>query len=100
MKGIVTVAAWTGLRQGNILGLKRGQVNLLDRTLALDSSETKNGEHLIIPLSEPAYEALKEAMRATHITSPYVFCKEDGSPYHQRAVQRGFTRALKRAGVE
>ena len=95
LKGIVTVAAWTGLRQGNILSLKRGQVNFLNRTLTLDSSETKNGEHLIIPLSEPAYEALKEAVRVTHIASPYVFCKEDGSPYHQRAVQRGFTRALK-----
>ncbi|MBE9529082.1 MAG: tyrosine-type recombinase/integrase, partial [Proteobacteria bacterium] len=51
LKGIVTVAAWTGLRQGNILNLRRDQVNLVAQTISIDGTEIKNGENLILPLS-------------------------------------------------
>ena len=34
--GHVTVAAWTGLRKGNILGLRRDLVNIFARTISLD----------------------------------------------------------------
>lgn len=40
LKPIVTVAAWTGLRQGNILNLRRSQVNIFARTISL-STELK-----------------------------------------------------------
>lgn len=100
LKGIVTVAAWTGLRQGNILGLKRSMVNMVERTVSLDGSETKNGEHLIIPVAEPAFQAIKEAMKVTHLKSPYVFCQKDGKPYHKRVVQKAFKKALEDAGIE
>jgi len=97
LKGIVIVAAWTCLRQGNILGLRRKQVNLSARTIALEGEETKNGENLIVYLSEPAYSALKEVMK---IKSPYVFSKDDGRAFHSVGVQRAFKEAVKKAGVE
>jgi integrase len=100
LKCIVTVAAWTGLRQGNILGLKQSKVNLTEKTISLDGSETKNGEHLIIPIAEPAFKALKEAMKVTHLRSSYVFCQADGKPYHKRAVQRAFKKTLEGVGIE
>lgn len=100
LKGIVTVAAWTGLRQGNVLNLKRHQVNLIARTISLDSSETKNGENLIIPVARPAFEVLKEVLKVAHIKSPYVFCKADGNPYYKMEVHRAFKEILKKAEIE
>jgi len=41
LKDIVIVAAWTGLRQGNIINLKKKQVNLFARMITLSSEETK-----------------------------------------------------------
>lgn len=100
LKPVVTVAAWTGLRQGNVLNLKRSQVNLFARTVSIDSSETKNGEHLILPVAGPAIEVMKEAMKVAHLKSPHVFCKADGSTYCKMNVQRAFKRALEKAGIE
>ena len=100
LKPIVTVAAWTGLRQGNILNLKRSQVNLFARTISLDGTETKNGEHLIIPVAGPAFEVLKDAMRITRINCPFVFCKPDGAPFYKMEVHRGFKEARRKAGIE
>lgn len=100
LKPIVIVAAWTGLRQGNILGLKRSMISLHERTVSLDGSETKNGEHLIIPVAELAFQAMRDAMKVMHLKSPYVFCQWDGSPYHKRVVQKAFKKALEDAGIE
>ncbi|MBI1912832.1 MAG: site-specific integrase [Deltaproteobacteria bacterium] len=100
LKGVVTIAAWTGLRQGNILNLKRNQVNLFARTIKVDASDTKNGEHLIIPIAEPAFLVLKEALKVTHIKSQYALCKPEGTPYYKMEVHRAFKEALEKAGIE
>jgi integrase len=100
LKPIVTVAAWTGLRKGNILGLRRDQVNIFARTISLDGSETTNEEPLIIPIATAAYEALKEAMKVTHFNTPLVICHSDGTPYTAMQVQRAFKEALKLAEIK
>jgi len=100
LKGIVTVAAWTGLRKGNVLNRKRDQVNIFAKTISLDGSETKNGENLIIPVAAPALEVLKEVSRVVHINSPYVFCHEDGKKITPMQVQRAFKEALKKAEIQ
>jgi len=63
----VTVAAWIGLRKGNILRLRRNQVNIFARTISLDGSEMINEAPLIIPIATPVHEALKEAMKVAHL---------------------------------
>ncbi len=55
---------------------------------------------MIIPIAGPALEALKEAMRVTHIKSPYVFCKADGSPFYKMEVHRAFKKAVEKAEIE
>jgi integrase len=99
LKNIVAVAAWTGLRLSNVVYLRRSQLNMADRTILLDGSETKNQENLIIPVAAPALEALKNALKVTYMKSPYVFCEND-SPSNKRNVQRDFKKALKLAGIE
>lgn len=100
LKPIVAVAAWTGLRQGNILNLKKEQVKLFERTITLEGKETKNGENLIIPIAGPAFEALKNAIKTSHINSPYIFHKKDGAPYKKWNIHKKFKKALKEAGIE
>ena len=100
LKSIVTVAAWTGLRQGNILNLKRSQVNLFARTISLDGSETKNGENLIIPIAEPALEVLKKAVSRSTKNNPYVFCDQSNKPHYKVKIERAFKKALTSAGIE
>ncbi len=100
LRNIVIVAAWTGLRKGNVLNLKRNQVNMFAKTISLDGSETKNGENLIIPVAAPAMEALKEALRVVHLDNPYVFCHEDGKQITSMQLQRAFKEALKKAEIQ
>lgn len=98
LRPIVVVAAWTGLRQGNIINLKKSEVDLFTRRIALDGDHTKNGEDLFIPIAVPAFEALKSTMKSSK--SRYVFCDKDGNSYHPLKVQRHFRVALKDAGIE
>ncbi|MBI4641426.1 MAG: site-specific integrase [Candidatus Tectomicrobia bacterium] len=100
LKPIVIVAAWTGLRQGNLLHLRRDQVNLFVRTIMIEGDETENREPLIIPIATPAFEVLKAAMKVSRLQSPYVFCREDGRPYYQQMVFKHFRKTLKRAGTQ
>jgi integrase len=96
---IVIVAAWTGLRQGNILNLRRSQVNLFARTITIESEETKNDERLVIPVSKPALEVLKEKMKVVNLNSPYIFVNKN-RPFYKMELQRGFKKALKTTGIE
>jgi len=96
----VTVAAWIGLRKGNILRLRRNQVNIFARTISLDGSEMINEAPLIIPIATPVHEALKEAMKVAHLNSQVVFCYADGKPYTPIQVQRAFKEELKMAEIE
>lgn len=100
LKPIVIVAAWTGLRQGNILNLKREQINLFERIIALDGKETKNGENLVIPIAGPAFDALKDAIKTSHINNPYIFHKGDGTPYKKWNIHKKFKKAAREAGIE
>ncbi len=50
LKPIVTVALHTGMRRGEILGLKWKQVDLTHRFILLDT--TKNGERKEIPIDD------------------------------------------------
>lgn len=100
LKGMVIVAAWTGIRKGNNLNLRKDQVNLSTRTITFDGSETKNEENLIIPIAWPAYDALKKAIENSPKSSPYVFCDNDDMPYCNNKVHRGFKRALKASGID
>lgn len=98
LRPIVEMAAWTGLRQGNVLHLKKSEVNLETRLIMIKGEEVKNHENLIIPIARPAREVLQKVMREDD-KSPYVFCDEDGRPYYKMIVQRYFKKALKQAGI-
>ncbi len=93
LKPIVTVGLHTGMRKGEILGLKWEQVDLDHGFVLLDT--TKNGERKEIPIDGTLRELFSSMSRS--IESLYVFTDKDGNPY--KSVKRSFGTALKRAGI-
>lgn len=100
LKDLVIVAAWTGLRQGNILNLRKSQIDLKDGTISVDGAETKNQENLVIPISAPALEVLGRALQAANPESPYVFAGKDGKQVYQMELHRAFKKVLEKAKIE
>jgi integrase len=93
---MIQLALLTGLRRGNLLNLRWGQMDLNHGYLHISAQEAKGGHNLKLPLSPEAVELLQDLPR--HPTSEYVFCKENGAPY--KYIYAGFKEAIKRAGIE
>lgn len=75
MAALVAVAAFTGLRRGELGGLTWSQVDFGARLLVVDAvwcfktqrrvQRTKNGEAVVVPLNAPAIEALRRLRPGT-----------------------------------
>ena len=92
LKPIVTVTVHTGMRKGEVLGLRRDQVNFEQGIISL--LDTKNGERRDIPMNE----TVRATLRAIENGSPYFFCNEEGKPFGD--IKKAFATALRRAGIE
>ncbi len=93
LKSIVITAVHSGMRKGEILGLKWEQVDLKHGFILLDN--TKNGERREIPINETLRETLEAIPHS--LESEYVFTDRNGRPF--RDVKRSFGTTLKRAGI-
>jgi len=91
---IVEIALHTGMRKGEILGLKWDQVR--DGFIYL--WETKSGKSRQIPLDGRAVQVLKELQIRNKWKSPFVFLGPDGE--RLKDVKKGFAGACRRAGIE
>jgi len=92
VKPIVQTALATGMRKGEILGLKWDKVDLRHNLIFLDTS--KNGERREVPVSDSLKAILQSITR--HITIPYVF--HDGKGRYGD-VKKSWHSALLRAEV-
>ncbi|MCR4293427.1 MAG: site-specific integrase [Candidatus Kuenenia sp.] len=93
LKLIVTVALNTGMRRGEIFGLKWEQVDLNHGFILLDV--TKNGERREIPINTTLEYLFKEMTHS--IESVYVFVGKTGKPLID--IKTGFHTALRKAGI-
>jgi integrase len=88
------VALHTGMRLGEILGLRWGDLDLRHRLISI--TRTKNHERKTIPINEELYGELVQLPR--RMTSPYLFCHPDGTRIPR--ITRAFHGALRRAGID
>lgn len=93
LKPIVILALNTGMRKGEILGLKWHDVDFRRDIIYL--LDTKNGEKREIPMNEQVKTALIKVRK--HPDSPYIFCSKDGKPYGD--VKKSFFTALKKSDI-
>ncbi|MFH1014692.1 MAG: tyrosine-type recombinase/integrase [Nitrospirota bacterium] len=93
LKSIVIVALNTGMRKGEILGLKWHDVDFKRGIIYL--LNTKNSEKREIPMNEQVKTALIRTRK--HARSPYIFCKPDGKPYGD--IKKSFFTAMKKSDI-
>jgi integrase len=92
LRPVVMLALATGMRRGEILGLRWHDVDLA--TGALTLWETKNGERRVVPATGAALEALRAWGKVQPLDrSQHVF--PGTSSFHH-----AFDRAVERAGIE
>lgn len=77
---VVTVALATGMRQGEILGLRWPDVDLERKRLVMH--ETKNGERRAVPLTGPALTTLRAWSKVRRLDTDLVFPETKG--FHHR----------------
>lgn len=92
---LVVFALATGLRRGNITGLKWEYVNMVERTITLPDIVMKNGRPLTIPINEIAVQVIRKQL-GQH--QEYVFCRKDGEPSHG-VPYPVWSQALEEAGI-
>jgi integrase len=105
---IIRVAAYAGLRQGELLALRWRDVDFAGSALTVAramsagvESSTKSGRVRRVPLADQAAAALDRLSRREHFTAPgeLVFCNVLGRPLDGSALRRRYRRAQLAAEV-
>lgn len=94
IRPIITMAYYTGMRKGEILGLRWHQVSLKQQFIKLTDQDTKDEEPRLIPIVSPLLDQLRSIPRAIHDDHVFLF---RGNPL--RDVRDGFVAACEAAGV-
>lgn len=102
------IAAYTGLRLGELLALRWEDVNLHDRRLIVHRAfsggvegPTKSWQARFVPISDGAADAFSRLAARESFTTPsdFVFCSRLGRPLDGAALRRRFKRTAARAGL-
>lgn len=95
---LVQAALYTGMRQGELLALTWGQVDLSNRTL--DFEPTKRGRKRLVPVAEPLYYVLARLRGSDrHADTDRVFLRGGGSPWNKWAAENRFAHAVTAAKI-
>ncbi len=94
LKGIVQLAYSTGMRCGEILGLRWNQVDFKGRVIVLEAADTKTREKREVPLSETLLQSFKQIPRTLGCDHVFTFKgKRIG------CIRKAFERACRKAGI-
>lgn len=105
---LVRLAAYAGLRQGELLALRWSDVDFAGSAITVAramsagvESSTKSGRVRRVPLADQAAAALDRLSRRDHFTSPddLVFCNVLGRALDDSALRKRYRRAQAAAGV-
>ncbi len=108
---IIVVAAFAGLRLGELLALRWKDVDLADADRRLtvvravsagqEVTSTKSRHFRVVPLSEQPAAELQRLSQRGHFTgrNDLVFCRKDGGPLDGSGVRQRFMAAQDAAGV-
>jgi integrase len=83
-RAIVATGYFAGMRRGEVLNLTWDKVDLKNRVIKLEASETKDREKRTIPICDALYNLLKDIRSALRRA-----CRDAGIPYG-RKTKNGF----------
>ncbi len=96
----VTLAYYTGMRIGEVLGLKWSQVDLVEAKVTLAPIQTKTEQPRVLYMTPDLYRVLQEAKRRRdekYATCPWV-CQRRGKPLER--FRRTWKDACERVGLD
>lgn len=94
LKPVVIVALYTGMRKGEILGLKWKDCDFKRNIIYL--WDTKNGEKREVPMSEPVKTALIRVRK--NPKSDFIFCHKEGAQILD--IKKSFFTAITKSGIK
>src|SRR5581483_410085 len=94
LKPMVFLAYRVGMRRGEILNLRRNQVDYQNRIIILEAADTKTQDRREIPMDDEMIDVLRRVPRV--LGSPYFFTYR-GKPI--RDFKTGFRNACEMAGL-
>jgi len=101
LRPILTVAFWTGLRKGDILGLRWDSVDFAGHSITLTMEKTE--EPIIIPMVPWLEETLRKLHADSDPSFPFVFksirAKRTGEFSRPGDIKKAFCTALQRSGL-
>jgi len=95
LKPVVKLGYLTGMRRGEILGLRWGQIDLKEGFIKLEAEDTKTNEGRLVPLTGELVEMFKSMPRGLPMTPVLTY-----QGHSMAEMKRSFTTACKRAGIE
>jgi integrase len=98
LKPMVILSLNTGMRRGELFGLKWSEVDVAAPMLTVLGAGAKSGETRHIPLNVDAIDALKMWMAQSATTTGYVFPGEDGGRLSV-GVRSSWASVLEAAGI-
>jgi integrase len=105
---LIRIAAYTGLRLGELLALRWDDVDLIDRRLVVHRAfsdrvegPTKSWQARFLPIADAPAQAFARLAEHGEFTSTddYVFCNRLGRPLDGSALRRRFKAAAAAAGL-
>lgn len=97
----VIICAWcSGMREDEILNLKWGQVDLVERLMDLQASETKEADNKSPGIEQDLYDVLLEIQieRKTSNPDEYVFLSVNGKKIYADYLRHRFRQCADKAG--
>jgi len=108
-KPFFVVALFTGMRAGEMAGLKwnnvffdRKSIKVVEtRVYGLEGRPKTNSSYRDIDMLPMVYDALKEQASMTRLRSKYVFLNQDDKPIEIETLRKNaWTKGLKKAGID
>ncbi|MCL4501960.1 MAG: site-specific integrase [Deltaproteobacteria bacterium] len=93
---VVHFAYLSGMRAGEIFNLTWDRVDLANRVIRLEASDTKTAEPRVVFLCDQAYDILKKAGTVRHLDHNRVFTYR-GRPL--RKIKKALPNACRKAGI-
>jgi len=93
-RSIVATGYYAGMRKGEVVNLTWDKVDLRNRIIRLDASDTKDREARQIPIGEKLYGILSNIPRAIHDNHVFLY---KGKPI--KDIRTALTRACRDAGI-